>query len=99
MRGTPPPPLPPPLPRSWETDIVRIEPGLESGTVFGLKCSSWPIEVVRLGFKHITHHRIIHIFRPHAVYTWSFDRPRLPCAVFVMTHISMGSPSVYIASL
>ena len=33
MRGTTPPPLPP---RSWETDIIGIEPGLESGTVFGL---------------------------------------------------------------
>ena len=32
MRGTTPP-LPP---QSWETDIIGIEPGLESGTVFGL---------------------------------------------------------------
>ena len=60
MRGTTP--LLPP--RSWETDIIGIEPGLESGMVFGfVMYLAWPIEVVHLGFKHIIHHRTHTYFR------------------------------------
>ena len=55
---------------------------------------------MHLGFKHITHHRTIHIFGSHAVYTGSSDRPRLPCAVFCDdTHICGLPKCIYIISL
>ena len=42
----------------------------------------------------------IHIFEPHAVYTGSSDRPRLPCAVFCDdTHICGLPECIYIIPL
>ena len=97
-RPPPPPPLPP---RSWETDIIGIEPGLESGAVFGLLCS-WRGPSKLCIWDLNTSYTIvpIHIFGPHAVYTGSSDRPRLPCAVFCDdTHICGLPECIYIIPL